>query len=76
MTAVEKILQEVKKIDVDDRVLLAHDIWKSVEAEIDGAELTEEQKAELLRRQREHLKDPGNVVSWAEVKRQMKPAKR
>ncbi len=75
MTA-KSLLKEAKKLGVEERVVLAHDIRKSIEEEADASELTEAQMAELLRRQEAYHKNPGRVVSWAAIKRQMRRPKR
>ena len=58
---------ECLKLELDDRVLLAHDLWASVEAAAD-LPLSDELKAELGRRLEDCRRRPDDVVSWESVK--------
>lgn len=53
-----------------DRMRLARKLLKSIEEE-DDFKLTDEQKRELLRREKAHRKNPENVISWETVKAEM-----
>lgn len=67
----QNILEEVRKLSLDDRRVLIHDIIKSVEEEEDDFELTDELKAELLRSQEEHQTNPNDAVPWEVVKAEL-----
>jgi putative addiction module component (TIGR02574 family) len=68
---VKALLKEAKKMDIDERTVLAHMILSSVEEECEDAPLTEELKAELDRRIKEHEKNPDAGYTWEEVKRKL-----
>jgi putative addiction module component (TIGR02574 family) len=53
---------------VDDRVVLAHEIWDSVAADVERAPLTEPQRRELERRLADHQANPDDVVPWEQIK--------
>jgi putative addiction module component (TIGR02574 family) len=58
----------IDRLSVDDRVVLAHEIWDSVAAEVERAPLTEAQLRELERRLADHQANPGDVVPWEQIK--------
>ncbi|HSR68542.1 MAG TPA: addiction module protein [Acidobacteriota bacterium] len=66
-------LSQLLKLPAGDRAELAMALWES----LSGAEreeslaLTDEQAAELDRRWKEHLADPGSAVPWSEVQRRL-----
>jgi len=59
----------IDKLSVDDRVLLAHEIWESINTESETAEISPELKAELERRIAEYEANPDDLVDWDEIKR-------
>lgn len=74
-TAAQNLLKQARKLSADDRIVLAHNILRTVEDEED-VELTDEHVAEVLRRREEHLKNPKDVVKWAQVEEEMRPRKK
>ena len=66
-------LTDLLKLPADDRAEIAMALWESLsDAERDGAfELTGEQRDELDRRWREHLRNPASAVPWSEVRRKL-----
>ena len=68
MTAVEKIFKAAKNLDVDERTILAHRIWASVEKEYEERPLSNALKAELERRLDDLKKHPERGSTWEEVK--------
>ena len=71
-----KLLEQAKQLDLDERTILAHQIWASVEEECENAPLTEEFKAELERRLEAIKKNPDAGYSWNEVKARLGRLKR
>lgn len=59
----------IDKLSVDERVLLAHEIWKSVDVESESAELTPELMAELDQRIADYEANPTDLIDWEEIKR-------
>ena len=55
-------------LSVEDRIDLAHEIWDSVEREIEQSPLTDAQQAELERRLADSIARPDAVIPWEEVK--------
>jgi len=64
---VKALLKEAEKMNVDDRTLLAHRIWNSVEKECEDTPLTEEVKAELSRRLESHKNNSAQALTAEEV---------
>ncbi len=67
---------DFKALSIDERTLLAHDIWESVREETEASPLSPEQMAELERRIAES--DAGRVkhIPWEEVKQKLLARKR
>lgn len=65
-------LSELFQLSPSERIQLAEDFWDSVSANSeDWPALRDAQKAELERRLAEHRNDPGQAVSWAEVRERL-----
>jgi putative addiction module component (TIGR02574 family) len=56
------LLEQALKLPVDDRRKLADDLYDSIDRDVDGFELSEEQKTEIDRRLAEYEKDPSIAV--------------
>ena len=54
-----------------EKLLLVGDIWDELSKEPAALELTETQKAELLKRYREYQENPTEGDSWEVVKRRL-----
>jgi putative addiction module component (TIGR02574 family) len=61
-------LEEIKKLDVSDRLWLAHAIWESVGDDALPGELTDEQKGDLEGRMKELDENPAIGLTWDEIK--------
>jgi putative addiction module component (TIGR02574 family) len=59
----------IDKLSLDDRVVLFHEIGKSIEEESGRPMLTVAQRKELIRRKSQHEADPESGIPWSEVKR-------
>ena len=64
-------LTDLLKLPADDRVEIAIALWESLsESDRDSAfDLTDEQRAELDRRWKEHQRDPSSAVPWSQVRK-------
>jgi len=62
------ILDEVKKLPVNDRIKLVENIWEGIEAETSEISLTPAQTAELQRRIEEYERNPTSGIPWEEVR--------
>jgi len=59
----------IDHLSVEDRLALVQEIWDSIAVSPDFPALTEEQKRLLDRRLADLDANPGNVLTWAEIKR-------
>lgn len=59
------------ELSVPQKLQLVEDLWDSIAAVPDSVPVPEWQKAELDRREAEHLRNPDAVLSWEEVKERM-----
>jgi putative addiction module component (TIGR02574 family) len=62
------LLQEILKLSVPERILMAEAIWDSIPNKDDTAELSEETIQLLDERLEAHRKNPNEGSSWEEVK--------
>ncbi len=60
-------ISPVLALDADARLLVIWELEKSIEAENEAFELTEEMKTELDRRLAEYRADPSIGIPWEEV---------
>lgn len=58
----------IDKLALDERLALVEQIWNSIAAETTGPPLTDAQRTELDQRILEDDANPGDVVSWKQVK--------
>jgi putative addiction module component (TIGR02574 family) len=65
-------LDQIKTLDLNDRIQLVQAIWDSIADETDYPELTDAEKQEFDRRIAEHDADPDNVFTWEELKASIK----
>jgi putative addiction module component (TIGR02574 family) len=62
----------IDRLSVDDRLALVQEIWDSIAADCDLLPLTDEQKRLLDRRRADLDANPGNVLTWEEIKRSVR----
>ena len=55
----------IERLSVEERLALVEELWDSI---AEATPLTSAQHAELERRLAEHEANPGDVISWEEVK--------
>ena len=58
---------EIRKLSIEQRLLLMEEIWDSLDTEVNHLPVTDEQREELDRRLEDHARDPHNVSPWDEV---------
>jgi putative addiction module component (TIGR02574 family) len=59
----------IDRLSVDDRLALVQEIWDSIAEQPDLAPLSDEQKRVLDQRLADLDANPGNVMTWDEIKR-------
>lgn len=63
----EATLDEIKKLDVNDRLWLAQAIWDTIDEEQVPADLTDEQKEDLDRRMADMQANPASLLTLDEL---------
>jgi putative addiction module component (TIGR02574 family) len=71
MTIQEKILNQIDKLSIPERILIVESIWDSILASQESIRVTEEQKAELDKRLDEYQNKTKHGASWTEVKKRI-----
>lgn len=61
-------LSEILQLSVAERIQLVEDIWDSIAAVPDAVSLTEEQQAELEHRLENYRANPGEGISWNDLR--------
>lgn len=74
MTAAAK-LKEIETLTVDERIDLVQAIWDGIASETESRELSEGEKQMLDRRMADMDADPGNVLTWEEIKGRVRAPK-
>ena len=64
----------IDRMSVAERVELAHDIWESLEGEVPSAPISEEDIAELERRDGEFDDQKDPAQNWAEIRKRIEEA--
>lgn len=64
-------MTEILQLSVAERIQLVEDIWDSIVQIPEAVQLTEEQKAELDRRLESYQANPGEGISWNELKEKL-----
>jgi putative addiction module component (TIGR02574 family) len=63
------LMPEISRLTLAERIQLVEDLWDSIAAEAgDALKLSDEQHAELQRRDQAHERDPGAGIPWEEVR--------
>jgi putative addiction module component (TIGR02574 family) len=57
----------IDRMSVNDRLQLLHEIWDSLESEMEQSPLTDAQRSELDRRTAALDANPADVIPWEEV---------
>lgn len=67
----EKARAEIAKLTYDEKLRLVNDLWDEIDRETELSPLSDEQRAEVERRLREHEANPGKYQTWEEVRREI-----
>ena len=63
---------DFKRLSISERLQLVEDIWDSIAEEApEAVPLTDAQRAELDRREREHLRHPESAIPWNQVREEL-----
>jgi putative addiction module component (TIGR02574 family) len=65
------LLDEIRKLSLAERIQLVEDVWDSIAAAVEEFPVPDSHREELARRREEHRQNPGDVVPWEEVRRQL-----
>jgi putative addiction module component (TIGR02574 family) len=61
--------KEILALPIKDRIRLVQDVLESIAVDQESADdLSDDQKAELLRRMKDHRKHPERAIPWETVK--------
>lgn len=71
MTVQEKIMSQIDKLSVSERILIVESIWDSILASQEDLSLTEEQKSELDKRLKDYKNIPDSGSSWTDIKKRI-----
>jgi putative addiction module component (TIGR02574 family) len=63
-----QLLDQARQLSLDEQIELVEALWDHIVERNAVPPLTEAQKGELDRRIEDHEANPGDVVSWGEVK--------
>jgi putative addiction module component (TIGR02574 family) len=66
------ILAQVTMLSIEERIELVQAIWDSIPAEQAPVDLSEAQKHELDRRIAKLNANPGNILTWEQIKMQVR----
>jgi putative addiction module component (TIGR02574 family) len=64
-------LSEILQLSVAERIQLVEDIWDSIATVPEAISLTEEQAAELENRLEAYQANPGEGISWNDLKEKL-----
>jgi putative addiction module component (TIGR02574 family) len=65
-------LSDILQMSVAERIQLVEDIWDSIAASPESIPITDVQKEELDRRLQAYTQNPGEGVSWDELKEKVR----
>ncbi|HWA92364.1 MAG TPA: addiction module protein [Rhizomicrobium sp.] len=67
-----ELVAELMKLDPEERRLAAEELWESVADEDVSREFTEEELAEIERRDAEFQADPSSGIPWEEIRDELR----
>ncbi len=65
-------IDEIKMLDITERIMLVEEIWDSIAKEQDSLSLSDYEKKILDERLASLQNDPSNLVSWSEIKNRVR----
>ena len=65
-------IDEIKMLDITERIILVEEIWDSIAKEQDSLALSDYEKKVLDERLASLENDPTNLLSWNEIKKRVR----
>jgi len=65
-------IDDIKMLDITERILLVEEIWDSIAQEQDSLGLTDYEKRVIDERLLSLQKNPNNLLSWDEIKNRVR----
>ena len=65
-------IDEIKTLDITERIILVEEIWDSIAKEQDSVGLLEYEKEVLNARLESFENNPDNLISWNEIKTKLR----
>ena len=65
-------IDEIKTLDITERIILVEEIWDSIAKEQDSVGLLEYEKEVLDARLESFENNPDNLISWDEIKTKLR----
>ena len=65
-------IDEIKMLDITERIILVEEIWDSIAKEQDSIGLSEYEKEVLNARLESFENNPDNLLSWDEIKTKLR----
>jgi putative addiction module component (TIGR02574 family) len=65
-------IDEIKMLDITERIILVEEIWDSIAKEQDSVGLLEYEKEVLNTRLESFENNPDNLISWDEIKTKLR----
>jgi putative addiction module component (TIGR02574 family) len=65
-------IDEIKRLDITERIILVEEIWDSIAKEQENLGLTEYEKKVLDERLSSLQKNPNDLLSWDMIKKRVK----
>jgi len=67
----KEFVDKIKKMSINERMIIVEDIWESIISSNEELSLTEEQKVDLDKRLSDYYENPSDGSSWDEVKKRI-----
>jgi len=65
-------IDEIKQLDITERILLVEEIWDSIAKEQDHLNISEYEKQVLDERLASLAEEPDKLISWNEIKNKLR----
>jgi putative addiction module component (TIGR02574 family) len=67
-----ELMDQIDTLPVDEKLRLVEEIWGRIAAHPDRLLVPDSHSAEVERRLKDHIADPGGVLDWDEVKAELR----
>ena len=68
---INKIINEIRKLNVFDRLNIITDIWDEIKESKDLEPVSDEEKKLLLKRLEKYKADPDSATDWTQLKQEI-----